>query len=121
MSLITQYKETEAAILELQKKLAALHPSVQPELDLQKELQEFVASKGISLRKGALLIFPDFEPQANVAPGNDQPKTRRAREVKIYQNPHNGEIVETKGGNQKTLKEWKAQHGADTVESWLRK
>jgi hypothetical protein len=30
-------------------------------------------------------------------------------------------LVETKGGNHKTLKEWKTNHGADEVESWLAK
>jgi hypothetical protein len=48
-----------------------------------------------------------------------QKATRRGRAVKIYKNPHNGEIVETKGGNHKTLKAWKAEHGSDEVESWL--
>ncbi len=46
---------------------------------------------------------------------------RKPRQVKVYKKPHTGEVVETKGGNQKTLKEWKAKHGADTVESWLTK
>jgi hypothetical protein len=41
--------------------------------------------------------------------------------VKVYKNPHTGEVVETKGGNHKTLKEWKAEYGSDTVESWLAK
>jgi len=27
-------------------------------------------------------------------------------------------VIETKGGNHKTLKEWKAQWGSDEVESW---
>jgi len=27
--------------------------------------------------------------------------------------------VETKGGNHKILKQWKQEHGSDTVESWL--
>jgi len=31
--------------------------------------------------------------------------------------PHTCEVVETKGGNHKTLKEWKAKHSAVTVES----
>jgi hypothetical protein len=35
--------------------------------------------------------------------------------VKVYKNPHSGEIVETKGGNHKTLKQWKAEHGFATV------
>lgn len=32
---------------------------------------------------------------------------------------HSGEVVETKGGNHKTIKDWKAQYGAQEVESWL--
>lgn len=40
------------------------------------------------------------------------------RRVKIYRNPHANEVIETKGGNHKTLKEWKATWGAEEVESW---
>ncbi|KAA8552439.1 hypothetical protein FX983_04853 [Pseudomonas frederiksbergensis] len=47
--------------------------------------------------------------------------TRKPQPVKIYKNPHTGEVVETKGGNHKTLKEWKAEHGSATVESGLSK
>lgn len=46
---------------------------------------------------------------------------RLQSQVKVYKNPNTGEVVETKGGNHKTLKEWNAQHGAATVESWLTK
>lgn len=45
--------------------------------------------------------------------------TRRPRQVKVYKNPHNGEVVETKGGNHTTLNSWKAEHGHDEVKSWL--
>jgi hypothetical protein len=121
-SILNEYKATEAAILELTKKLDAMRPDVQPKLEAEKELLEFVEALGLTKREAALMIFPDFEPKSATTAGTDQGvKTRRAREVKIYQNPHTGEIVETKGGNQKTLKEWKAKHGADAVESWLRK
>ncbi|WP_375066032.1 hypothetical protein [Pseudomonas sp. AMR01] len=30
------------------------------------------------------------------------------------------ERLQTKGGNQKVLKEWKIKHGATEVESWLK-
>ena len=29
-----------------------------------------------------------------------------------------GEVVDTKGGNHRTLKDWKAQWGSDEVETW---
>lgn len=46
---------------------------------------------------------------------------RRARTVRVYKNPYNGEILEIKGGNHKTLKAWEAEDGNDEVESWLAK
>lgn len=47
--------------------------------------------------------------------------SRKPRQVKVYKNPYAGEVVENKGGNHKTLKEWKAEYGSTTVESWLTK
>jgi hypothetical protein len=41
--------------------------------------------------------------------------------LKVYKNPHTGEVVETKGGNHKILKEWKIEHGSDIDERWLAK
>jgi hypothetical protein len=38
-----------------------------------------------------------------------------------YTCTNSGELLETQGGNHKTLKEWKAEHGSTTVESWLTK
>ena len=39
----------------------------------------------------------------------------------LFELQNTGEVVETKGGNHKTLKEWKAEHGSAIVESWLTK
>ncbi|EPW3021318.1 histone-like nucleoid-structuring protein, MvaT/MvaU family, partial [Pseudomonas aeruginosa] len=44
---------------------------------------------------------------------------RKPRALKVYKNPHSGEVVETKGGNHGVLKAWKQEYGAETVESWL--
>jgi hypothetical protein len=46
---------------------------------------------------------------------------RKPSQVKIYKNPNSGEVIETKGGNHRTLKEWKAEYGSDTAEPWLTK
>ncbi|HCL3538930.1 TPA: H-NS histone, partial [Pseudomonas aeruginosa] len=37
---------------------------------------------------------------------------------KIYEHPDTKERIETKGGNHKTLKVWKEEHGSEMVESW---
>ncbi|EPU6914853.1 TPA: histone-like nucleoid-structuring protein, MvaT/MvaU family [Pseudomonas aeruginosa] len=44
---------------------------------------------------------------------------RRPRELKTYKNPHTNEFVQTKGGNNRVLNEWKAEYGAEAVKSWL--
>jgi hypothetical protein len=62
------------------------------------------SSAGISKRKGARAATP--------------PRKRRRRKLKIYRNPNTGEKVETRGANHKILKAWKAEFGADVVESW---
>lgn len=47
-------------------------------------------------------------------------QTRKKRKLKTYINPHNGEKIQTRGGNHTILKAWKAEHGSDEVESWVR-
>ena len=43
---------------------------------------------------------------------------RKKRPLKTYRNPHTGEVVQTRGGNQKTLNEWRKQYGRDEVARW---
>jgi len=40
------------------------------------------------------------------------------RPMITYKNPHTGEVVKTRGGNQKTLKEWRKEYGREEVDSW---
>jgi hypothetical protein len=70
-----------------------------------------------SLRDIIALLDPDAK-VGRTARASKPAVTKRARKVKQYKNPHSGEVIETKGGNHKTLKEWKAKWGADVVESW---
>lgn len=46
--------------------------------------------------------------------------TRRPREypVKLYKNPHTGDVIETRGGNHTVLKKWKSTYGGAVVEGW---
>ena len=121
MSLINEYRATEEAIKELQARLKNLSEDnkLQQELEFEKKLRDLMASYGKSLKDIIALLDPDAK--LNKAPRGAAVKpagTKRARKVKQYKNPHNGEIIETKGGNHKTLKEWKAKWGGDVVESW---
>lgn len=88
--------------------------------------QRFIAEAkelGISKRDLALAIEPELERSrgskaAKLADQITNTSKRAARKVKCYTNPHNGEKIETKGGNHKGLKAWKDEYGASTVEGW---
>ncbi|RXT68851.1 histone-like nucleoid-structuring protein MvaT [Pseudomonas syringae] len=121
MSLINEYRATEEAIKELQARLKNLSQDdkLQTELEFEGKLRTLMGEYQKSLRDIIALLDPDAK--VNKAPrgGAVEPAgTKRARKVKQYKNPHNGEVIETKGGNHKTLKEWKAKWGSDDVESW---
>lgn len=44
---------------------------------------------------------------------------RKKRPLKVYKNPHSGEVVETRGGNHKVIQGWKAEFGNEEVSSWV--
>lgn len=121
MSLINEYRATEEAIKELQERLKSLSQDdkLQKELEFEGKLRKLMGEYQKTLRDINGLLDPDAKPgkSARGAKVAAAP-TKRARKVKQYKNPHTGEVIETKGGNHKTLKEWKAQWGAETVESW---
>ena len=119
MSLINEYRATEEAIKELQARLANLSQDdkLKKELEFEGKLRALMGEYSKSLRDVIALLDP--ESKLSKAPrGTFKTTTKRARKVKQYKNPHNGEVIETKGGNHKTLKEWKAKWGGDVVESW---
>lgn len=116
MSLIAEYRNTEAEIKELQARLAQLSSNerLQKEMEFEEKLRALMGEYGKSLRDIQQLLDP--QPVGRAAPAKQQ---KRERRVKVYRNPNTGETIETKGGNHKLLKEWKAEYGSDTVESWV--
>ncbi|MNJ55143.1 hypothetical protein D3C77_506170 [compost metagenome] len=86
------------------------------ELEFEEKLRTLMAEYQQNLGNIINLLDPDRSKRSN--PSQPQVKTRRERMVSVYTNPHNGVSVETKGGNHKQLREWKAEYGAGVVESW---
>ncbi|WP_205340655.1 histone-like nucleoid-structuring protein MvaT [Denitrificimonas caeni] len=118
MSLINEFRETKERIKELEERLANLKQDskLQKELEFEEKLRALMAEYNKSLRDITLII----DPQATrSAARSTTTRTRSPRKTKQYNNPHTGDVIETKGGNHKTLKEWKAKWGGDTVESWV--
>jgi hypothetical protein len=88
------------------------------EIEFEAKLRDLLSEYGYSLKN--VINFLDPQASTRRSPAVAEAKgTRKPRQVKTYKNPHSGEVVETKGGNHKVLKEWKAEYGANEVESWL--
>jgi hypothetical protein len=120
-SVIAEFRATEAAIKELQARLEGFKADgkLQEELEFEGKLRSLMGEYGKSLKDILGIMDPDRRHSKTSVKTSDKPTgTRRQRNVKQYKNPHNGEVIETKGGNHKTLKEWKAKWGNDSVESW---
>lgn len=120
MSRLAEFRKLEQQLAAQLAELETLKndDGLKREIEFETKLRGLLAEHSFSLRD----VINILDPQAGSrrgAPVAAEKGTRRARTVKIYKNPHNGEIVETKGGNHKTLKAWKAEHGSAEVESWL--
>lgn len=118
MSLINEYRATEEAIKELQQRLQSLSndEKLKKEIEFEEKLRALMGEYNKSLKDIILIL----DPAPHRAIGTAK-KAKRERAVKVYKNPNTGDVIETKGGNHKTLKAWKAEYGAEVVEGWLNK
>ncbi|WLG92439.1 histone-like nucleoid-structuring protein, MvaT/MvaU family [Pseudomonas cucumis] len=121
MSKLAEFRQLEKHLAEQLQALEALKDDagLKKEIEFESKLRALLGEYSYSLKDVINLLDPNAGRRAPAA----EPKsgTRKPRQVKVYKNPNTGEVVETKGGNHKTLKEWKAEYGSDTVESWLTK
>jgi hypothetical protein len=121
MSKLAEFRQLEKHLAEQLQALEALKgdASLKKEIEFETKLRALLGEYSYSLKDVINLLDPKSGRRAPVA--EPQASTRKPRQVKVYKNPESGEVVETKGGNHRTLKEWKAKYGSDTVESWLTK
>lgn len=121
MSLLSEYMKKEQLLKQISEELKQLEGDqrLKSELEFKERLEALMSEFGKSATDVLELLDPK-NPEASAT--KSQPAatgSRRKRKLKIYKHPQTGEVVETRGGNQKTLKAWKDEYGADTVESWL--
>ncbi|MDI7134227.1 DNA binding protein [Pseudomonas aeruginosa] len=118
MSKIAEFKILEAQLAEQMKQLDALKndKALQREIEFESKLRGLMGEYGVNLR-GLISILDPLADIAAVRPA----VTKATRKIKTYKNPKTGEVLETKGGNHKVLKAWKAEYGADVVEGWLQR
>lgn len=121
MSKLAEFRQLEKHLAEQLQALEALKgdAGLKAEIEFETKLRALLAKYGYSLKDIVNLLDP--QTGRRVPATAQKSGSRKARQVKVYKNPHTGEVIETKGGNHKGLKEWKSEHGSDTVESWLTK
>lgn len=121
MSKLAEFRQLEKHLAEQLQALEALKgdAGLKAEIEFETKLRALLAKYGYSLKDIVNLLDPQTGRRAPAT--TQKASSRKARQVKVYKNPHTGEVIETKGGNHKGLKEWRAEYGADTVESWLTK
>ena len=123
MSKLAEYRQLERHLAEQLKALEALKgdADLKKEIEFEQKLRDLLGEYGYSLRNIIAILDPQAASRRAAPAAVAEKGNRKPRQVKQYKNPHNGEVIETKGGNHKILKEWKAKWGAEEVESWLAK
>lgn len=118
MSRLAEFRALEAQIAEELARLESMKTDekLKIEMDFERKLTDLMAQYDKSLRDVIMILDPYVARETVKA--SDGKGNRKARAVKIYEHPDTKERIETKGGNHKTLKAWKAEFGSEMVESW---
>lgn len=119
MSILSTYMQKEQQIKQLQEELDKLKNDdrLKIELDFKNHLEILMREFDKSAAEVIQLLDPTQT--ADKSSSSTKSSGRAKRKLKVYKNPNTGEVVETRGGNQKTLKQWKDEYGAEAVEGWL--
>lgn len=117
MSLISQYAQKEQLLKQLQEELQQLeqNENLKKELEFKEQLEMLM----MEYEKTSQEVIQIIAPERFISEEPKKKTTRKPRKLKVYKNPHTGEVVETRGGNQRQLKMWKEEHGNEVVEGWL--
>ena len=119
MSRLVEFRKLEQQLAEQLAELESMKSDsgLKKEMEFESKLRALLGEYGFSLKNIISILDPEAGRRTStlIAPVK---AARKARDVKIYKNPNSGELIETKGGNHRQLKEWKVEFGADVVESW---
>lgn len=120
MSKLAEFKALEAQLAAQLEQLNTLKndSGLKKEIEFETKLKALLEQYGMGL-KHVIAILDPSKGSVVAAPRAASTAQRKPRALKTFKNPHTGEVVATKGGNHKTLKQWKQEHGSDTVDSWL--
>lgn len=120
MSLIARYYEKKGLMDKLSKEIKELEENtvLKAELKFKSELLAVIKKHNRTLDDAfkALVTEDPLLPKSGAR--TKRKSEARARPTQVYNNPHTGEVVETRGANHKKLREWRLAHGSEEVSSW---
>ncbi|WP_336367006.1 histone-like nucleoid-structuring protein, MvaT/MvaU family [Marinobacter sp. C2H3] len=119
MAKINDYYQKKQLMEKLAGELAQLEKdqSLKKELDFENKVRNLMKEYDKS-PKDVLQILAAIDPSVAGAKADATATGRPKRPMKTYKNPHTGEVVKTRGGNHKTLNEWRDKYGKEAVQSW---
>jgi hypothetical protein len=112
---LAQFRALEAELASITARRDEMAPTAVAQLEFLQGIESQAAALGLSNADVARFLNPSLAVSEKQAKSR---KPHKPREMKVYVNPNTGATVETKGGNHKVLKAWKAEHGSDVVEGW---
>ena len=120
MSRLAEFRKLEQQLAEQLAELESMKSDsgLKKEMEFESKLRALLGEYGFSLKNIIGILDPEAGRRTSTPIAAPVKAVRKAREVKIYKKPNSGEVIETKGGNHRQLKEWKVEFGADVVDSW---
>lgn len=119
MTKVNDYYQKKQLVERLAAELAQLEKdqALKRELEFGEKIRELMTFYEKS-SKEVLEILSAIDPSISVLRVKVSETSQPRRLLKTYKNPHTGEVVKTRGGNHKTLNEWRKKYGKETVQSW---
>ena len=120
MKVTTKKAAIEKQMAQLEKELKSIENSAafKKENAIKRALSNVMKKHGCSQNDLIALLQGD---QSEPVKRRKKPAAnkRKPRKLKGFKNPKTGETVETRGGNHKVLKAWKAQYNLANIDDWL--
>ena len=119
MAKINDYYQKKQLMEKLSEELRQLEQdnALKRELEFEEKVRDLMKEYNKS-PKDVLQVLGAIDPSMAGAKAEGAASGRPKRPLKTYKNPHTGEVVKTRGGNHKTLNEWREKYGKETVQSW---
>ena len=120
MSVTSKKSALEKQLAQIEKELKSIERSAafKKENAISKALNSLMKKHGCSKNDIISILQGDSTVTAKRAVASSS-KTRKPRKLKVFNNPHTGETVETRGGNHKVLKAWKSEYNLANIDEWL--